>query len=487
MRRLRALIVLAALAVCAAASAAGPVYVVNSSADVVDAAIDGVCETVLGNGICTLRAAVMEANLGPNPGAEEVTIQIPADNYILTSSVGTPDDHRNGDLNLTGKVRLLGAGVPPVLPVIDGNHVDRVFFVHAEAVVTLENLQIQGGKPPLLQNRSAKGGGIHNVGSLTLRRSLVRANETIGGIAGDGGGIYSGGGSLTIVESMIRVHHPAGGAWGGAIRAVNTTTSISYSSLYSNSAGSGGAILQSSGTLTIWNSTISGNAARESGGGVVLIAATGVLNNVTIVGNVADNDGNGSGGGGGMAFSSGSAVLSNSVLNNYKRAGANYSSDDFECPTGPSVTSNGSNIFLQPAACATGAFTLGASGFGEIAANGGTTVTHIPSPNSGPVNAGKESGCLDPFGALLTKDQRGVKRPIGARCDLGAVELEPIGDANGDGLVTVLDVFYLINFLFAGGPAPLGRGNVNGGDGSITVLDVFYLINYLFAGGPPPA
>jgi hypothetical protein len=76
-------------------------------------------------------------------------------------------------------------------------------------------------------------------------------------------------------------------------------------------------------------------------------------------------------------------------------------------------------------------------------------------------------------------------RPIGVRCDLGAFELEPVGDANGDGFVSVLDVFYLINHLFAAGPVPLGRANVNG-DSVISVTDVFYLINYLFAGGPAP-
>jgi hypothetical protein len=59
------------------------------------------------------------------------------------------------------------------------------------------------------------------------------------------------------------------------------------------------------------------------------------------------------------------------------------------------------------------------------------------------------------------------------------------GDVNGSGDVTVLDVFYLINLLFAGGPAPLGGADANG-DGSINVLDVFYLINSLFANGPPP-
>ncbi len=61
----------------------------------------------------------------------------------------------------------------------------------------------------------------------------------------------------------------------------------------------------------------------------------------------------------------------------------------------------------------------------------------------------------------------------------------PRGDANGDGQVTVTDIFYLINNLFANGPAPIGPGDANG-DGQVTVTDVFYLINFLFTGGPPP-
>jgi hypothetical protein len=59
------------------------------------------------------------------------------------------------------------------------------------------------------------------------------------------------------------------------------------------------------------------------------------------------------------------------------------------------------------------------------------------------------------------------------------------GDADGSGTVDVSDVFYLINFLFAGGPAPLGCSDVNGDD-HVDISDVFYLINYLFASGPAP-
>jgi hypothetical protein len=61
------------------------------------------------------------------------------------------------------------------------------------------------------------------------------------------------------------------------------------------------------------------------------------------------------------------------------------------------------------------------------------------------------------------------------------------GDENGDSQVTVADAFYLVNHLFAGGPAPahLPAGDANS-DGSLSVADVFFLVSYLFGGGPEP-
>jgi hypothetical protein len=62
----------------------------------------------------------------------------------------------------------------------------------------------------------------------------------------------------------------------------------------------------------------------------------------------------------------------------------------------------------------------------------------------------------------------------------------PGGDVDGSGSIDLADVFYLINFLFAGGPPPAGIADPNG-DASVDISDVFYLINFLFASGPPPA
>jgi hypothetical protein len=65
------------------------------------------------------------------------------------------------------------------------------------------------------------------------------------------------------------------------------------------------------------------------------------------------------------------------------------------------------------------------------------------------------------------------------------------GDCNGDKLINVTDVVYLINYLFlvppGPAPQPWAAGDVNC-DGIINVTDVVYLINYLFLvpPGPPP-
>lgn len=59
------------------------------------------------------------------------------------------------------------------------------------------------------------------------------------------------------------------------------------------------------------------------------------------------------------------------------------------------------------------------------------------------------------------------------------------GDVDGDGTVGTADLIYLINTLFANGPAPVGSGDADG-DGNVDINDVFYLVNYLFAGGAAP-
>ncbi len=71
---------------------------------------------------------------------------------------------------------------------------------------------------------------------------------------------------------------------------------------------------------------------------------------------------------------------------------------------------------------------------------------------------------------------------VGDVCDL-----YECGDANGDGVVTQLDIMYLIEYLHKGGPAPdpFEAGDANG-DWIVDQLDCKYLVDYLHKGGPEP-
>jgi hypothetical protein len=59
------------------------------------------------------------------------------------------------------------------------------------------------------------------------------------------------------------------------------------------------------------------------------------------------------------------------------------------------------------------------------------------------------------------------------------------GDASGNTQVNILDVSFIINFLYKGGPSPypINAADVSG-NGIVNILDVTYLINFLYKNGP---
>lgn len=61
------------------------------------------------------------------------------------------------------------------------------------------------------------------------------------------------------------------------------------------------------------------------------------------------------------------------------------------------------------------------------------------------------------------------------------------GDVNASGSMDIADVVYLVNYIFASGPAPspIESADVNC-TGSVDISDVVYMVNYIFASGPAP-
>jgi len=61
------------------------------------------------------------------------------------------------------------------------------------------------------------------------------------------------------------------------------------------------------------------------------------------------------------------------------------------------------------------------------------------------------------------------------------------GDASGNDKLNILDVTYIINYLYKGGPAPIPLQSADAdGSGNINILDITRIINYLYKGGEEP-
>jgi hypothetical protein len=463
-------VALSALLVAAAPAPALTTYiVVNDLGDAHDDDLgDGKCETTVPNH-CTLRAAMEILN----------AIQIQVGQYVVVVPAGTIT-LTLGELLATRNYTVAGAGRNAT--VISAGGASRVFNNDSgiSSTLTLTGLTLRDGLT------AGVGGAIRSVApaSLVLEDCLL-----VHDFAQSGGGIFANG-SISLARCEITDCHATGaGGTGGALSiAPNLDASalavLDRSTLHGNvAAGPGGAIYMQGGYgfVDLVNSTVSGNVAGGAGGGIRVEEATLNLDYVTVTDNISDL----AGGGGGLSSGASAAAASFTyaiVAGNFANNGFNLLVDS-DC-TGAFTANSGNLVGVGTEGCSiTGTKTIGDPQLGPLQSNGGATPTHALLLGSPAIDVGSCTG----RGSSIATDQRGVARPIGGagHCDLGAYERAPCGDVNGDGAVDVLDVFFLINFLFAGGPLPPGLANVNQ-DSVRDVLDVFYLINALFAGGPAP-
>ena len=273
-----------ALLLCAALPAQAAIFTVNSEADVPDDAIgDGECHAELGlPGVCTLRAAIQEANA--SPGLDQIWLTA-GQVYVLTRA-GQDASAANGDLDIQDDVQVLflASGVRPV---VDANGLERAFEVH-EGSATLVGFDLVGGEASLPGDHS--GGAIAvNFDAGIVQLSLLRL---YGNRANFGGALYNDGAQTTVsaceffANTALDDFTDSGGA---AIRNRGTLL-VENSSVLENSGvdGLGAIAIEStppfSGepALTLVNSTV----ARNVGFGVLSRdAATLVVRNATIAGN----------------------------------------------------------------------------------------------------------------------------------------------------------------------------------------------------------
>jgi len=395
-------------------------FTVNTTEDTVDPNPgDGVAGT---GGQVSLRAAVMEANAHACPGP--VVIHLPGGNYVSTLGGLDDDTAVSGDLDILGCITILGAGADRT--VIDGNDLDRVFDVFADASLTIEDATVANGSMS-----SGSGGGIRSQGDLTLRRVTVRDNESTGG----SGGLRGAGTTLaedcTFTGNWSRAN--GGGISCSAFTGVIASMTLHRCTIYDNaSEGNGGGFFSAGSDIAdLFNCTISGNRADGTGGGVFSNGSLLTFHSCTITNNTADFDADGSDTGGGIRQSNGYVTIANTII--ATNEGPPGTLEDLA----GYITSAGYNLIGAVGdATILGDVTgnlMGLNpGLGPLANNGGFGWTHALLATSPALDAANPDDYPD-------TDQRGEARPSDGdsdgtpRADIGAFERIVFpGDFDGD-------------------------------------------------------
>ena len=175
--------------------------------------VDTTDDTISQDSSCSLREAIRSANLdqpigGCTAGSGADTIIVPAGTYTLTTAGQNENAGLTGDLDITSRLTLRGAGAAETT--IDGGQLDRVIQVHAGPRVTIEGVTITGGLLPSTPQPSPKssGAGVANFANLTLISTVVTENQTSGYYSeyGKGGGVFNSG-MLTVRNSTISHNH----------------------------------------------------------------------------------------------------------------------------------------------------------------------------------------------------------------------------------------------------------------------------------------
>jgi hypothetical protein len=423
---LRALVCVSALLTLGPPAAADFAFTVNSTLDRVDLDVnDGECLTAAGT--CTLRAAVMQANQIPNPGA---TIVLPAGLYFLTRLPTGANGDDVGDLNFATPaagspvIAIVGAGAETTI--IDGNLIDRIITVHSQRTVTIAGVTIRGGL-----RAAGNGGGILVFGKLTVTLSTITGNA-----AGNFGGGLTNSGTVTLDRTTVSGNSADRG--GGGIRNYGVAL-LDRCTISSNVSVLGGGILNSSELLTISNSTIALNDALGEGGGIYNNGSANVYNS-SIVRNQADSDGDLDGRGGGFYSDAASTFnIRNSVIAGNYRSQAPIYTDCFGA-----LGSYGRNKLWTVDGCQATHFGPGditlltsLAELGALQDNGGPTATVAIVAPSGLIDGAEPIvGCIGGNSAPLATDQRGVPRSVGAGCDIGAFEFGAATPFFADGFET---------------------------------------------------
>jgi hypothetical protein len=376
-------------------------------------------------GTCTLRQAIGAMNTQSTVGTACVAAFSQSDT-IDFSLVTFPDG---------------GANVIELADVIDGTlvltHEDALTIdASANGQVTIQrpaaavnayallNAETPGDELRLRNltfRNGAPGGCSHGGGVCAFERNLSISNCRFEDNSATrwGGGVYIGYANLSVSDSTFTDNSATWG--GGGIHAFQSATTVTRSTFSDNSApgemfqgvGSGGGLHSLYGTLVVSDSTFIGNDAVYGGGLAGLVS--NLVTNSTFYDNYARNFG-------GAISLEGGTLVNNTIVGNTTSygiapGGGIYSNEASITLINTIVAGNSVDDLAPPGLFdGTGNFIGGDPMLGTPADNGGPTLTMLPEQESPVVDV---VGCT----AAPATDQRGIARPQGLACDIGAVDV----------------------------------------------------------------
>jgi hypothetical protein len=258
----------------------------------------------------------------------------------------------------------------------------RVFQIGAGSVVDINALTITGSVAPVL----GAGGGIFNVGSLSL------TNSTVTGCGADfGGGIYNAtGASMTMFGDTVSKN--ASGQGGGVFN--NGTLEIIDCTIAANVSNLGGGI-NNSGVLRIANSTVASNTVTNPGADGGGIHTSGAGSQLFLLNTIVFNPNSG-------------AATNNDVLGMITQAQGSVFGSAVTIAFGGDLGGNQQNVTPL---------------LGPLENNGGPTATMALLATS-PFGIGQGASISQVAGlSVALVDQRGYSRPVTSE-DVGAVQTQ---------------------------------------------------------------
>ncbi len=332
------------------------------------------------------------------------------DGFTVTAGDG---DSVNGSDGGWGGGMYISSGNPSVSNV--------VFFGNCASLYG-GGMAVSGGQPRLthvvFQNNRAHihGGGLYNDTTMFgNNRAPILTEVTFYGNHADntGGALYNRMGEVSLTDVTFSANS-AGNDGGGMYNGTGgpLLTNVTFSGNYAGHNGGGlyNYYHNIASGIVLTNVTFSDNTATESGGGMFNSNGSPVLTNVTFSGNGAGNSG------GGLLTYSGRLMLTNVIIANSIAGG--------DC-VGTGLDRASHNNFIEDSAHACG-LTNGSNGniigqapqLGPLTDYGGPGKQVFPLLLGSPaIDAGTNTNCP-------VTDQRGVSRPVGATCDIGAYELD---------------------------------------------------------------